>query len=62
MARLKLSLFATFLVLGSSLGVYAYSKVSDTPECCQKQESCCPNSSCCTGGKNGQCPLMHHRA
>ncbi len=35
---------------------------SDTPECCQKKESCCPASSCCKGGSHShmtRCPMKH---
>lgn len=60
MKRLAMSLAAGMLLIGSGVGVYAYSTVADTPQCCVKHESCCPNSSCCSGGKHAQCRMMDH--
>lgn len=60
MKRLSMSLFAAIMLIGSGFGVYAYSNAGDTPGCCQNHESCCPNSSCCSGGKHAQCRMMHH--
>jgi hypothetical protein len=60
--RIALSLFAAVMLMGSGFGVYAYSIASDTPACCQKQESCCPSSACCSGGKHAPCPMKRHRA
>jgi hypothetical protein len=62
MKNVALALFVTIMLMGSGLGVYAYSKVSDTPACCQNHETCCPSSSCCSGGKHSQCPMMRHHA
>ena len=62
MKRITLTLFATTMLMGSAFGVYSYSKAADTPACCQKHESCCPSSACCSGGKHTQCPMKHHRA
>ena len=62
MKRIKLSLFATILLMGSGFGVYAYSKAAESPACCQNHESCCPGSACCSGHKHAQCPMMRHRA
>ena len=60
MKRLMISLFAATMLFGAA--GFAANRVADTPQCCQKHESCCPNSSCCSGGKHSQCGMMHqHR-
>jgi hypothetical protein len=60
MKKLALTaLLATVMVapFGVSFGMHA----SDTPECCQKKESCCPSQACCKGGSHGMC-MMHTHA
>jgi hypothetical protein len=58
--------FAAIIIIGV-VGTGGYVLVnagpSDTPECCQKHESCCPSQPCCKGGSHGaQCPMMHRHA
>jgi hypothetical protein len=61
MKRLLISLVAATMLFGA-VG-FAANRAADTPQCCQNHESCCPNSSCCSGGKHSLCSMMHeHRA
>jgi hypothetical protein len=62
MKRFRLSLLATIMLMSSGFGAYTYTKIADTPACCQKHENCCPASACCSGGKHSQCPMMRHHA
>jgi hypothetical protein len=62
MKRLLISLTAAIMLFGVA-GFTVVNRVADAPQCCQNHESCCPNSSCCSGGKHAQCSMMHnHRA
>ncbi len=61
MKRLLISLAAATMLM--SAAGFTANRIADTPACCQKQESCCPKSSCCSGGKHAQCGMVHeHRA
>ena len=59
MKRLLISLVAATMLF-SAAGLAA-NRAGDTPQCCQKHESCCPKSSCCSGGKHSQCSMMHEQ-
>jgi hypothetical protein len=59
MKRLLISLTAAIMLFGTA-GFAVVSHVADAPQCCQNHESCCPNSSCCSGGKHAQCSMMHN--
>jgi len=61
MKRLLISLVAATMLFGAA-GFTAANRLADTPQCCQNHESCCPNSSCCSGGKHAQCRMLgqHH--
>jgi hypothetical protein len=61
MKRLLVSLVASTMLLGAVGFTSAY-RVADTPQCCQNHASCCPNSSCCSGGKHAQCSMHVHHA
>ena len=58
MKRLLISLVAATALLGA-LGFTTMNRLADTPQCCQNHESCCPKSSCCSGGKHAQCGMLH---
>jgi hypothetical protein len=58
MKRLLISLVAATMLFGVA-GFTVISHPADTPQCCQNHESCCPNSSCCSGGKHSQCRMTH---
>jgi hypothetical protein len=61
MKNLLISMIAATMLFGA-VGFTAVTRVADTPQCCQKHESCCPKSSCCSGGKHAQCAMFHeHR-
>jgi hypothetical protein len=62
MRRLLISLVAATMLFGAA-GFTSANRDADTPQCCQNHESCCPNSSCCSGGKHAQCRMLHeHQA
>jgi len=58
MKRLLISLVAATVLFGAA-GFTAANRLADTPQCCKNHESCCPNSSCCSGGKHTQCQMIH---
>jgi hypothetical protein len=58
MKRLSISLFAALTLFGVT-SLTAANWPGDTPECCQKHESCCPSGSCCQGGKHAECAMQH---
>lgn len=64
MMRILIAGVSAVVLLGilGTTGV-RYAAVHDsTPECCQKQEGCCPGSSCCKSGSHthsAHCPMMH---
>jgi hypothetical protein len=58
MKRLLISLVAAGMLFCAA-GLTAANRVADTPQCCQNHESCCPNSSCCSGGKHANCATLH---
>ena len=61
MRRFGMIVAAAVMLLGSvGLGAYGYTRISDTPACCQNHESCCPGSSCCNGSHSGYCPMHMH--
>jgi hypothetical protein len=61
MKRLLISFFAATMLMGVA-GFSFINRPADAPECCKNHESCCPNSSCCSGGSHSQCRMMdlHH--
>jgi hypothetical protein len=61
MKRLLISLAAAIMLFGAA-GFTDANRIADTPQCCQNHESCCPNSSCCSGGKHANCAMLrnHH--
>jgi hypothetical protein len=48
-----MALLATVMVAPFGSTTATGTHVSDTPECCQKKESCCPGASCCPSGSHG---------
>jgi hypothetical protein len=58
MKRFLISLVAATMLFGAA-GFTAVNRLADTPKCCQNHESCCPGSSCCSGGKHSQCMMLH---
>jgi len=58
MKRLLISLVAATMLFAAA-GFTAAKRIADTPQCCQNHESCCPNSSCCSGGKHANCAMLH---
>jgi hypothetical protein len=58
MKRVLISLVAATMLF-SAAGFTVVNRLADTPQCCQNHESCCPNSSCCSGGKHSQCSMLH---
>ena len=62
MKRVLISLVAATLLFGAA-GFTAVNRAADTPQCCQDHGPCCPNSSCCSGGKHAQCAMLReHQA
>jgi hypothetical protein len=61
MKQLFISLVAATMLFGA-VGFATVNRLADTPQCCQNKESCCPNSSCCSGGKHAQCRMVHEHA
>ncbi len=60
MRRFGMTAVAVVMLLNSvGLGAYGYTRISETPACCQNHESCCPGSSCCNG-HSGYCPMHQH--
>jgi hypothetical protein len=59
MRRLLVSLTAAIMLFGAA-GFTVVSHTADTPQCCQNHEKCCPNSPCCSGGKDAQCGMIHN--
>ena len=48
-----MALLATVMVSPFGMTSATGTRASDTPECCQKKQDCCPNASCCKGGSHG---------
>ena len=48
-----MALLATVMISPFGTTSATGKRASDTPECCQKKEDCCPAASCCKGGSHG---------
>ena len=47
-----IALLATMIVAPFGIRADSGNCASDTPECCQKKQGCCPSASCCPGGQH----------
>ncbi len=47
-----MALLVTVMVAPFGMTAATGTRVSDTPECCQKKQGCCPSASCCSGGSH----------
>jgi len=47
-----IALLATMIVAPFGISAARSNRASETPECCQKKQGCCPSASCCSGGQH----------
>ena len=47
-----IALLATMMIAPFGIRADFGNRASETPECCQKKQGCCPSASCCTGGNH----------
>ena len=47
-----IALLATMMVAPFGISAARGTRASETPECCQKKQGCCPSASCCSGGQH----------
>jgi hypothetical protein len=58
-----MTILTTVMIAPFAISSAFGTRASDTPECCQKKESCCPSQGCCTGSGNpGMCMMHRHAA
>jgi len=58
-----IALLATMMVAPFGISAARANRASETPECCQKKQGCCPSASCCSGGQHAMgAPCALHAA